>query len=106
MNHWLNQPDEEQPDWKKVQEEVWTTIPEEDRNKCLSWIREFFDDKLKMEIRQAHEERGDDWWVGLHFSWGMWMRNQMRTNGFGEKELGIGNLDDCYIKFVEEAVGL
>ena len=34
----------------------------------------------------------------------MWFRNMMRSNGFGEKELHVGNLDDHYVEVVEEAI--
>lgn len=41
----------------------------------------------------------------LHFSWGMGVRNLLRTEGFGEDFFGIDNLDDYYVPLVELAVG-
>jgi hypothetical protein len=34
----------------------------------------------------------------------MAVRNLLRKGGFGEKELGVGNLDDVYVELVEQAV--
>jgi len=42
--------------------------------------------------------------VPFHFSGGMGVRNYFRSNGCGEKELGINNLDNIYVSIVEEAV--
>ncbi len=40
----------------------------------------------------------------LHHGWGTAVRNLLRTEGFGEKELGVDNLDDYYTALVEAAV--
>lgn len=45
-----------------------------------------------------------EWWIGHHFGWGMSMRNLLRTNGYGEQELGVGNMDDYYVALIEQAV--
>lgn len=45
-----------------------------------------------------------EWWYGHHFQLGMWIRNMLRSNGFGEKELEVENLDDYYIDIVKDAV--
>ncbi len=37
----------------------------------------------------------------FHFYEGMWIRNWLRDNGFGETQLQVSNLDDYYIKIVE-----
>ena len=42
---------------------------------------------------------------GLHFGFGMATRNMLRSNGCGEKFLGIDNLDDHYSCFLELAAG-
>jgi hypothetical protein len=39
-----------------------------------------------------------------HFGFGMNIRNFMRVNGFGEKELGVHNLDCVYVEFLENAI--
>jgi len=35
----------------------------------------------------------------------MRMRNLLCSNGYGEQELGVGNLDDYYIELIENAAG-
>ena len=47
---------------------------------------------------------GPNWCAVVHFTWGMSIRNLLRTNGFGEKDLGIKNLDDAYIPIIEFVV--
>ena len=41
---------------------------------------------------------------GFHFTWGMAVRNLLRSGGFGEKELEVDNLDDYYVAIIEMAV--
>ena len=41
-----------------------------------------------------------------HFNFGMAVRNSLRQAGYGEKELGIHNLDCCYVQLVEDAIKL
>jgi hypothetical protein len=52
--------------------------------------------------------QNDEWWIEnrYHFMGGMSLRNHLRSNGFGEKELQVENLDDYYIDILEEAVKL
>ena len=100
------------------------------RRKAVRWIREMMDKQevregefisltealqgkeiektprvtLTEAIRNKMKADPENWSVGHHFRWGMWMRNQLRMNGFSEKNLGIDNLDDYYVSMVEEAV--
>jgi hypothetical protein len=39
-----------------------------------------------------------------HLGFGMGIRNLLRRGGFGEEQLGVHNLDDVYVAFIEEAV--
>jgi hypothetical protein len=55
-------------------------------------------------LRRKVQADPKGWWIGHHFSFGMTMRNIMRQNGFGEKELEVDNLDDYYIPCIEEAL--
>ena len=54
-------------------------------------------------VTEMIKENNQEWWLGLHFGWGMTMRNLLRENGYGEKDLGIGNLDDYYVGWIEQA---
>ena len=61
-------------------------------------------DKSMLEIiTKMIKENPTEWWVGHHFGWGMGIRNLLRENGHGEKELGVDNLDDHYIPLIERA---
>lgn len=83
---------------------------------CVTWLKHFLakctcvmnegdpPEPMMDALRRMYEKDPDKWWVGHHFFWGMWMRNAMRSHGYGEKELGVGNLDDYYIELVEKAI--
>lgn len=43
--------------------------------------------------------------LGMHFGFGMAVRNLLRKEGFGEDYFGIENLDDVYVPLLEMAVG-
>lgn len=47
-----------------------------------------------------------EWWVSHHFSGMMGVRNELRKNGFGERELGLDNLDDYAVGLLELAMGV
>jgi hypothetical protein len=49
--------------------------------------------------------RSEEFWKWQHFSTGMGIRNFLRTNGYGEKEMNIWNLDDHYIPIFLLALG-
>jgi hypothetical protein len=58
-------------------------------------------DRIATEMKKDPEL----WWTEYHFGWGMQVRNDLRTAGFGEKEFEIANMDNIYIPLVEEALG-
>ena len=58
------------------------------------------------EIRKAIKADPKSWFAGYHFNWGMWVRNQLRSAGYGENYFGIQNLDDIYCELVEDAVAV
>ena len=100
---------------------------------CVTRLREFlsgetFHDDNRLElcdlsvlevIRILREQEGENWIHSMtvmmvpgrdapvkwgHFGFGLHVRNWMRQNGFGERELGVvGSLDDVYVSFLEEA---
>lgn len=55
-------------------------------------------------IKKAIELDKKSWFAEYHFHWGMAIRNILRDNGFGEKEIGVENLDDVYAELVEDAI--
>ena len=44
------------------------------------------------------------WATPHHFIWGMWMRNRLRGAGCQDSRYPTGNLDDYYVRAVEEAL--
>ncbi len=55
-------------------------------------------------IRAAIKADPQEWWVAHHHGAMMGIRNKMRGGGFGEKEMGVDNLDDYAVGLVEMAV--
>lgn len=98
-------------------DEPWEVSAEKE-TELVRWLHKFLTETMTAEkeggelepmivvVRRMMEADPEKWWAGHHFFWGMWMRNQLRSNGFGEKDLNVGNLDDYYISFVEQAVNL
>jgi hypothetical protein len=77
---------------------------DEIRQRAIEFLRRDFGGATRAAIRYDIKCYPANWWVSHHFTWGMGIRNLLRNNGYGEKELGIDNLDDVYIPIVEEAV--
>jgi hypothetical protein len=46
----------------------------------------------------------ENWFAPYHFSWGMAVRNELRSGGFGEDFWPIWNLDDIYVPLAERAL--
>ena len=70
----------------------------------MRFLRKMWGKQVRQMIREAIEENPQRWWVSRHVTWGTRVRNEMRTHGYGEKELGVDNLDDVYVGLIEEAV--
>lgn len=88
-------------------------LKDEDRSKMVTLFRK----KLKEEdlkfFKKIIKDNPDGEWAStlsastptpFHFGGGMAVRNFFRTEGFGEKELGIDNLDNVYVSIIEQAV--
>lgn len=83
------------------------------KESCVVWMRQFLygtqleDGKSLAEVFKGYIADDPEKWYVIdrwHFTGGMAIRNHMRSNGFGEKELGVSNLDDIYIEIIEEAL--
>ncbi len=91
-------------DWRKFHAD---NVAKLDRRKALAaaeFLREWTRPvaaKLKAEM-----EADPEWWVGHHHGAMMSCRNELRANGFGERELGIDNLDDYAVGLLELALGV
>ncbi len=100
-------------DPSKVQaaaEHLRAWLPESDRQRLAniisehghySWIFHLHDEEVAAE--PVHRSKAVIAARG-HFQFATVVRNELRCAGFGEKELGIQNLDDVYLFLVEEAL--
>jgi hypothetical protein len=74
------------------------------RAAAVRFLRKKFGKGMRQLLRKAIEENPQHWWVSRHRGWGTRVRNELRSAGHGEEDLGIENLDDVYIGLIEEAV--
>lgn len=75
--------------------------------RAVEYLRRKLPRAAQRILRRRMRQYGSSWWhhpAGWHFRGGMAVRNLLRKGGFGEKELGVGNLDDVYVELVEQAV--
>lgn len=87
-------------------------------NKCLrecpEWIveqsveflRKAIPDDIKEKILEEYKQLGVHWVASYHFSWGMFIRNQLRDNVCTDETLPTKNWDDLYVQLVEIVVGI
>ena len=73
-------------------------------NQAVQYLRVMFGSEMIVTIRKFMKDKGSDWILEHHHTWGMAVRNNLREAKFGEAEFGIQNLDDIYVELVEEAV--
>ena len=75
----------------------------------LLQLKAFVENQLGKETRdriRAMAVANPEWWVLYHFGWMMSFRNLLRDGGFGERELGVENLDDYAVPILEYALGV
>ena len=91
-------------DWKQFSRNKLEELKPDIRDSAVQFLRGFFTEDIKAQIRDAEKSDPQTWWVEHHLWWGMGVRNTLRANGFGEEEFGVDNLDDYYIGLIEAAV--
>lgn len=72
---------------------------------ALGIVREM-DDENFSALRTAIAEDPAGWATPVHFYWGMAVRNGLRERGCYDDQYPTQNLDDYYVRAVEEAVKL
>jgi len=91
-------------------EHLRTWLPEPDRQRLskiiaehghYGWIFHLHDEEVAAE--PSHRSKAVIAARG-HFQFATAVRNELRCSGFGERELGVQNLDDVYLFIVEEAL--
>ncbi len=72
---------------------------------AVVFLRKWIPHDTKREIREGLK-RDRDFIIagGRHFTWGMQVRNELRRNGFGEKNFEIDNMDNIYVELIREAL--
>lgn len=118
---WVRVPD----DCRERVDEDWSNL----RWRAIVALRKEIPADDQARIREAIAEHGSDWVHHLYdaeiakltprereaglagfyagsgyFRFGRAIRNFLRGAGFGEKELGVDNLDDVYVELIEKAV--
>lgn len=88
------------------EKECVSVVSEAMKEKAAEFLRNHFSIVDKQSFRKLIEKGKDRWWYSEYHSLGggMAIRNLLRNNGFGEKDLPIENLDYIYVKLLERAV--
>jgi len=101
---------------RRREKEAVAKVPEEKKEAAAGFLRGLFTEEQKNQLREMMEGATDHFWVakiidtrifpiGFHtLGGGMAIRNTLRQHGFGEKELGIENLDYIYARLLERAI--
>lgn len=81
-------------------------VSEEKKVAAANFLKEFLDDNEKSHAQKLIEKSKDRLWFSEYYTLGggIQIRNALRDNGFGEKELGIENLYFIYVQLIERAV--
>jgi hypothetical protein len=82
-------------------------IPKDVLVKAIAVVKKLVAPKDKKRIIEAYILYGTQEWageLGIHFGWGMAVRNQLRKAGLTDDIFPTGNLDDYYISIIEDAV--
>jgi len=82
--------------------------PENEAKKKLAedFLRNWINEDVQDQVREAAKEDPEGWHVPYHFAWGMGVRNALRTGGYNEESFGIENLDNIYVELVRGALGI
>lgn len=76
------------------------------RQSCIDLMRRELPPETIETLRNHITADPDRWWRTHHFNFGMKFRNFMRDFGFGERQMEVDTLDDCYIQILEEIAEL
>jgi hypothetical protein len=89
--------------------ELWKQmhpIDPEVQKRAIIILQQFITPEIAVDIRKLMDRDGDNWISvnGIHFHWGMAVRNYLRENGLTDDLIPGGNWDDYYADMVEEVV--
>lgn len=74
--------------------------------KSVSFLSRNIPEDVKEQIREEWKNDPEHWATPFHFSYGMFIRNQLRNNVCSDDKLPTGNFDDYYVPFIEIACGI
>lgn len=92
-------------DWRQFNIEHLKQLDPQMRQTAAHILREIVIPK-DHQPKIVNEAADPLWWVAHHHGYMTWVRNQLRQEGFGEKELKIDCLDDYAVGLVELALGV
>lgn len=81
-------------------------LSEEVRDRAVEIVVRVLEISDVSRIKKEASKNKLNWSSRYHFSWGMWMRNQLRNRGIPDSALPSGNWDDYYVPVVELALGI
>lgn len=90
-------------DWRQFHADNVAKLDPAMRDRAVAYLRHKLG-PVATQVRALMAADPQEWWSPLHFDWMMAVRNALREEGFGEKQLGIDNLDDYAVGLVELAV--
>jgi hypothetical protein len=82
----------------------YDALPAEKKLPAIILLSKKLNDVNRAYMKKLKAASPDDWYVGQHFGGGMFVRNYLRRNGFGEAYWPIWNLDDIYVFLLEDAI--
>ena len=107
-------------------EEIFASLDSEKVREAAAHLRSWLPEADRQRLRKIISEHGHYAWIFHlhdeevaaepshrskaviaargHFQFATAVRNELRCSGFGERELGVQNLDDVYLFIVEEAM--
>jgi hypothetical protein len=93
-------------EWQEIAGSVYSHLDSglRDRAEAVLFSALSASDIETFRKRMAADPEGWPYQGGWHFAGGMAIRNLLRKLRFGEEQLGVANLDDCYVNLLEGAV--
>lgn len=90
----------------KFHYESMSHLSDEIKTKSVEFLKKHLSQKVVEEIKQLYKNDKQTWWASEHFGYGMYIRNQLRSNVCPDNELPSGNWDDYYVPLMEATCGL
>lgn len=93
----------------EYEKKVWENVQEEKRIEAASYLNKTLPKNAYDFLNEAFSKNTDDYEIledmplRFHFEYGMAVRNELRSAGFGEEYFGIENLDFIYMQLLRIA---